>query len=98
MSNVLYPLFKGSKLLRVFNLAEGGIELFFSNVPHDEGGVSPLWAVCYAYCDQEDRLKELFAAREAGNFVEFAKTLPVTVGNRTIACGDWGCYSGNKCD
>jgi len=48
-----------------------------------------LWAVAYCYCEQHDKLPELFEEERLGRFIEYAKTLPVTVGARSVACGDW---------
>ena len=48
-----------------------------------------LWAVCYGYCDENNLMSALFASAQENRFLEFAKTLPVTVGKQSIACGDW---------
>jgi hypothetical protein len=34
-------------------------------------------------------MSALFASAQDNKFLEFAKTLPVTVGKSSIACGDW---------
>lgn len=54
-----------------------------------DDATTPLWAVCYAYCADNDKLSELFYNTQRGSFVGFAKTLPVTLGKQSIACGDW---------
>lgn len=50
---------------------------------------TPLWAVCFAFCEEKEKKFELFKWAHAGRFLEFARTLPVTVGRDTVACGDW---------
>jgi len=55
---------------------------------------TPLWAVCYGHCEEHDRLSELFAAAQEHRVVEFAQTLPVSVGVVSIACGDWAALTG----
>lgn len=54
-----------------------------------DDATTPLWAVCYAYCADNDQLHELFVSAHNNTFLEFSKTLPVTVGQCSIACGDW---------
>lgn len=54
-----------------------------------DDATTPLWAVCYAYCTDSNQLSALFASAQKNKFLEFAKTLPVTVGQRSVACGDW---------
>jgi hypothetical protein len=54
-----------------------------------DAATTALWAVCYGYCADADTLGDLFASAQDNKFLEFAKTLPVTVGKRSIACGDW---------
>ncbi len=56
---------------------------------HFDNATTALWAVCYGYCADADTLGDLFAAAQDNRFLEFAKTLPVTVGKQSIACGDW---------
>ncbi|MBT5465399.1 MAG: hypothetical protein HOK42_03085 [Candidatus Marinimicrobia bacterium] len=48
-----------------------------------------LWAVCYSYCKQNNRLIELIRSEDQGKFLDFAKRLPVSLNNRSVSCGDW---------
>ncbi len=52
-------------------------------------GATSLWAVCYGYCEQTNRLDKLIRSEKEGRFTEFAKKLPVTVSRRSVRCGDW---------
>jgi hypothetical protein len=69
-------------MIEVFNLA-GDDQVSFMPV------MGTLWAVAYCYCEQHDKLHELFEEERLGRFIEYAKTLPVTVGDKSVACGDW---------
>jgi hypothetical protein len=62
-----------------------------NNHEHNYGdNVSDLVAVCQSYCsDHEDRyLIEWFFAL-LHNKMDFTDTLPITVAEQTLACGDW---------
>ncbi len=50
---------------------------------------TPEWAVAYGYCEEHNRMSELFSAAQDGQFIEFAKTLPLVFGDFTVSCGDW---------
>jgi hypothetical protein len=65
------------------------------SVSFDEA-TTPLWAVCYAYCEENNRMSALFASAQDNKFLDFAKTLPVTVGKRSITCGDWAALTGEQ--
>jgi hypothetical protein len=54
-----------------------------------DSATTALWAVCYGYCEENNLMSALFASAQGNKFLDFAKTLPVTVGKRSIACGDW---------
>lgn len=69
-------------MIEVFNLA-GDDQVSFMPV------MGTLWAVAYCHCEQHDKLHELFEQEQLGQFVEYAKTLPITIGERSVACGDW---------
>jgi hypothetical protein len=69
-------------MIEVFNLA-GDDQVSFMPV------MGTLWAVAYCHCEQHDKLHELFEEERLGRFIEYAKTLPVTVGAKSVACGDW---------
>ena len=71
---------------KVFNLATNEVQHF--------GGCSDLWCVCFAYAVQHNLTSAILAAAQDGNLEEFAKTLPVTKGKRSIACGDWALLQG----
>lgn len=47
------------------------------------------WGVAYAYCEDNLRMSELFAHRDAGTLPEMYAKLPMTYGKRSVACGDW---------
>lgn len=51
---------------------------------------SPEYAVAYAYSsDSEEKHLSFKAAIETGMTVKFMRELPITVGENTVACGDW---------
>lgn len=58
-----------------------------------DDATTPLWAVCYAYCEENNLMSALFASAQRGAFVEFSQTLPVAQGKFSIACGDWACIT-----
>ena len=47
------------------------------------------WGVAYAYCEDNKRMSELFAHRDAGTLPELYAKLPMTYGQRSVACEDW---------
>lgn len=47
------------------------------------------WGVAYAYCEENLRMSELFAHRDAGTLCKMYAKLPMTYGQRSVACGDW---------
>jgi hypothetical protein len=47
------------------------------------------WGVAYAYCEENLRMSELFAHRDAGTLSNMYAKLPMTYGKRSVACGDW---------
>ena len=61
-----------------------------------DDATTPLWAVCYAYCEENNLMSALFGAAQHNKFLEFAKTLPVVEGAQSIACGNWACLTGFK--
>lgn len=65
--------------------------LLNDNTVSFDANTTPLWAVCYAYCEENHLMSALFASAQDLRFEEFAKTLPVTEGAKTIACGNWAC-------
>lgn len=69
-------------MIEAFNLSNNDRIGFNDNT-------SPLWAVCYGYCEQHNLMSSLFASAHDGNFLDYSKTLPVSVGRDTVACGDW---------
>lgn len=50
---------------------------------------TPIWAVCYGYCRENNLLWALCAAAQDMKFEKFAETLPVICGEKTISVGDW---------
>lgn len=68
--------------MRAFNLLTD-VELYFDEL------TTPEWAVAYGYCVDHGLTSALFASLADRRFPEFFKTLPVTRGARSIACGDW---------
>ena len=77
-------------MTKVFNLATDE-ELHF-----DEHTV-PEYAVRYAYCTEErPELASWFFARvQDDKQAEIEARLPLTIGQVSIACGDWACYLGD---
>lgn len=74
------------KMQKVFNLATDEEQHF--------GGCSDLWCVCFAYAAENNLTSAILSAAQNGNLEEFYKTLPVTQGKRSIACGDWALFQG----
>ena len=52
-------------------------------------GISALYAVCYGHCEDNNMLSALFSAIQDNRFAEFTEKLPVSIGNVSVACGDW---------
>ena len=50
---------------------------------------TPLWAVCYGYCQDNNLMSALFAAAQDMKFERFAEKLPVVYGEKTVSVGDW---------
>lgn len=73
--------------IKVFNIASDET-LYFDD------DVGPEWAVAYAWCEDNNYMSALFSHLVRGSFPEFFKTLPVTRGKQSIACGDFACYLG----
>ena len=61
-----------------------------------DNATTALWAVCYGYCEENNLMSALCASAQHNNFLEYAKTLPVTVGKRSICCGDWAAPTATK--
>jgi hypothetical protein len=71
-----------SKPLKVFH-ATRNIQLEFDST------LSAEWGVAYAYCEENNRLSQLFAHRDDGKLDEMYAKLPMTRGKLSVACGDW---------
>lgn len=71
-------------MIKAFNLVTDEV-LYFN----DDALYGPEWAVAFGYCDEHNLLSTLFNHLHDDTFPEFFKTLPVTRGKRSIACGDW---------
>lgn len=52
-------------------------------------GTTPLWAVCYAHCQENNLMSALCAATQNMKFEQFAETLPVIYGEKTVSVGGW---------
>ena len=50
---------------------------------------APIYAVAYAYCFDNSLTSELFKHTQNNTLDCFYETLPITVGQHSIACGDW---------
>lgn len=50
---------------------------------------TPLWAACYGYCQENNLMWALCAAAQDMKFKQFAETLPVIYGEKTVSVGDW---------
>jgi hypothetical protein len=68
--------------VKVFH-ATRNIQLEFDATVH------PDYAVAYAYCEDNQRLSELFAHRDDNKLPDLYARLPMTRGVRSVACGDW---------
>ena len=76
-------------MIKVFNLLTDETLHFDDDVKY-----GPEWAVAYAWCEEHNYMSLLFSHFHDGTFAEFFKTLPVTRGKQSIACGDFACYLG----
>lgn len=56
---------------------------------HFDASVGAEWGVAYAYCEENNRMSQLFAHRDAGTLPELYAKLPMTYGKLSVACGDW---------
>lgn len=72
-----------AKPIRVFHGARNGFEMSF------DAAVGSDWAVAYAYCEENNRMSELFSHRDAGTLPALYAKLPFTYGKTSVACGDW---------
>lgn len=70
------------KPLKVFH-ATRNIQMEFDST------LSAEWGVAYAYCEENNRLSQLYAHRDDGTLDELYAKLPMTRGKLSIACGDW---------
>ena len=50
---------------------------------------APIYAVCYAYCEENLRLSWFFNHCHSNTLENAYKELPIITGKNTIACGDW---------
>jgi hypothetical protein len=71
------------KEIEVYNLNDEATGYTFS------GNTSKLWAIAYCYCTNNNLTSALFTSQQDGKFEQFAETLPIVRGTRSIACGDW---------
>ena len=69
--------------MKVFHLLE-------NREAHFSDAVTPLEAVTQMHCSENGLMSAWLSARDS-NFLEFAFTLPVTYGPRSVCCGDWAC-------
>lgn len=51
--------------------------------------VTAEWGVAYAFCEENNRLSELYSHRDAGTLAAMYAKLPMTYGKQSVACGDW---------
>ena len=56
---------------------------------HFDASTTPEWAVAYGYCEERNLMSALFKSAQDKKFPEFLETLPITRGQRSIACGEW---------
>jgi len=70
-------------MIYVYNLASEYLdqEYEFSD------GISPEWAVCYAYASENNQLSQLFSTRTRGE--NLADVFPLVYGKHSVACGDY---------
>jgi hypothetical protein len=68
--------------MRAFNLFNDTEYTFDKNT-------AALWAVCYAHCMDHNLASALFSSAQDGRFLEFAESLPVVYGARSVACGNY---------
>jgi len=54
---------------------------------------TPLWAACYGYCQENNLMWALCAAAQDKKLEQFAETLPVVYGEKTVSVGDWTAIS-----
>lgn len=47
------------------------------------------WAAAYGYCEEHNKLGQLFAAAQEGKLGTFYHTLPLSLEQGTVSCGDW---------
>ena len=64
----------------VINLATGAEYIYSENV-------SDLFSVCNAYCLNNKKLSWFLS--QVQDRKDYTNTLPITIGNQTIACGDY---------
>lgn len=70
-------------MIRVFNLATEEYMEFMDSM-------NPINAVCYAYCEEHKKLSWFFDKLQSNQ--SYVNDLPVTIGKRTVACGDWSTF------
>ena len=68
--------------MKVFNLASE-VEMIFDDK------TSAVYGVAYAYCEENNLLSWLFEHCWDLNLDDAYRSLPITQGSRTVACGDW---------
>ena len=71
------------KLVKVINLADPKRTMEFDQ---DTAGI---YAVSYAYCNNNNLTSEFFKHAQDNTLESYYETLPITVGQHSIACGDW---------
>lgn len=69
-------------MIKVFNLLTDECQYF-------DDDVGPEWAVAYCYCERNNLMSRLLGSLWCEAFPEFFKSLPVTRGKSSLACGDW---------
>jgi hypothetical protein len=51
--------------------------------------VSAEYAVAFAYCEENNRLSELYAHRDDARLPAMYAKLPMMRGKQSVGCGDW---------
>ena len=64
------------------NNRTGVTQHFDPNTAHE-------WAAAYGYCEEHNKLGQLFAAAQDGKLGTFYHTLPLSLEQGTVSCGDW---------
>ena len=75
-------------MIKVFNLRTNEVQYFDTEI-------SPEWATAFCHCEESHLMSALLASLQYEMFPEFFKTLPVTRGKSSLACGDWATCVGD---